>query len=179
MTWWRILKIRDPSGNMLRMVDYHQFVQRLKQKIEEKALPYDLDSYHLDPQGRRRHLKDDPRKSNININRTKGVTVGPMLTFKISGLNASSGDRYQYEFTCMEQEGDYVYIKVEGPGINYTKESVVDDEETLIEEIAEIIGKIHEPSEAERKRRNRSVFDIMDEMEEEHERYREFGDEEE
>ena len=131
MAWFNIIKIKDNTGKPLRMVDYYEFVTLLKATLRNKVLQTIKDH------------KGRERLSNININRKKGVTTGKELRFSVSGLNVG-GNRYRYDFTMKEDEtGDYVYQTVRGPGINFSIDTVINDEQTIIDNIAEIVGTEH------------------------------------
>ena len=160
MTWFEVIKIRDEKGDFLKVTDYYRFIDMLKIALRAKVAPYrEID---LLPSGK---PKPGVRRSYVNVNRKKGVQMGDMLTFKVSGLNASTANRYQYEFTLKEDEGDLLFMSVTGPDINYQRDTVIPNEFSIIESIAEVIGRIHE----DKPRVSTGANVVMDEMQEEHE----------
>ena len=155
INWFQVLKINDATGKPLRMTDYDRFVPLLRATLRNKVLQHNP-------------VKTGSAKwkeiSRININRTRGVTVGDILTFSISGLNVG-GERFRYNFTLKEDEtGDYVYQTIQGPGINYQMDTVINDEQTIIDNIANIIGTHHQSA----PRPKTDARDIQEEMIAEH-----------
>jgi len=160
MTWFSVLKIRaDVYGVKLKMPDYHNFVKELKLALRPKVKQYhDKD---LLPNG---EPKPGAKKSFVRVNRKAGVETSGGFWFTVSGLNASTGERYVYRFDIKEHDGDLFYETVVGPGVFYGVTSTLDNEEQLIIDIATEIGKIHEkwqPPKADPR-------EIMDEVQAEH-----------
>ncbi len=161
MGWQSILKIRaDIYGVKLKMSDYHRFVTDLKLAVKAKAKPYhDKD---LLPTGEPR---PGAKKSFVRLNRKSGIATDGGFFFTVSGLNASTGERYTYRFDMKEHDGDIFYETVYGPGVFYGVTSTLDNEEQLIIDVATEIGRIHEKWEPPKT----DPREIMDEMQEEHE----------
>jgi hypothetical protein len=142
------------------MSDYYKFVNDLRTAVRAKAKPYN--NKDLLPSGK---PKPGVRRSYVNVNRKRGVETSGGFWFTVSGLNASTGERYKYRFDIVEAGGDLYFEKVEGPGVYYGVTSVLDNEEQLIIDIATEVGRIHEKWEPPKS----DPREIMDEMQEEHE----------
>lgn len=136
MNWEDIIKIKTDDGSFLRMTDYYGFVALLKEKLRYKVQPF---------KGKKRGGM--PRQSNININRKKGIEFGNWVIFQISGINSTSGRRYRYEFRVKEEDGDYVFMTLHGPGIHFGFNTIVNSEDELINYVAKVMGTIHEGKE--------------------------------
>ena len=160
MSWFNVLKIvEDEYGMLLSMPDYYKFTRELKMALRPKVKPYH--NKDIMPNGEPR---PGARRSYVRVNRKAGMTLPNGFWFTVSGLNASTGERYVYRFDMMDDDGDLRYLSVKGPGVFHDRWSRVDNEEQLILDISKEIGRIHEkwePPKADSR-------EIMDEVSREH-----------
>ena len=131
--WEDILKIKNNEGQDLVVKDVNNFIERLRAAVRATASQY----YGKITQAFR---EGEPRISNINI-RERYIT-DEMLRIRISYRHRDTLGREQFEIILKENdEGDFYYLRVNGPEVVLGPDDVVSSETKLITIISEAVAR--------------------------------------
>ena len=115
MSWEDILKIKTSEGSYLRLEDWDGFVSKLKGVVRPFALKYFG--------ARRTYLRVNEREQGDRL----------ILNFTLRDRNLS--ERISYDFTFIEEDGDYVFLTAIGPNLNLGTNDVIESENELLSEV--------------------------------------------
>ena len=133
MNWEDILKIKDTAGNNLIVRDVDNFIERLRAAVRVAASQYFGEISQAKREG-------EPRVSNINIR--QNYISDEILRIRISYRHRESKEREFFEIILREDEtGDYYFLRISGPGVNLTDNSIVSSETKLITIIVEAVER--------------------------------------
>ena len=136
MSWWSIIKILDEQGENLIVEDVDKFVERLRASVRAVGLQY-FGSIKTPAR------EGEPRKANIVV-KERYIRDNPaLLEIKISVRNPNTKQREYFQILMEENdEGDFYYLRAEGPSVFLTESSKVKDESALIIMISDAVERV-------------------------------------
>lgn len=115
MDWWTVLKIKTSEGSYLRLEDFDAFVLKLRTIVRPFAAKYFGD-----------------RRTYLRINEYE---QGDRLILNFTLRDPKMSERIGYDFTFIEEDGDYVFLTAIGPHLNLGTNDVIESEYELIREV--------------------------------------------
>ena len=136
MSWWSIIKILDEQGENLIVEAVDKFIERLRASVRAVGLQYFGSIKTPTREG-------EPRKANI-VFKERYIRDNPaLLEIKISVRNPNTKQREYFQILMEENdEGDFYYLRAEGPSVFLTESSKVKDESTLIIMISDAVERV-------------------------------------
>jgi hypothetical protein len=114
MDWWTVLKIKTSEGSFLRLEDFDAFVLKLRTVVRPFAARYFGD-----------------RRTYLRVNEYE---QGDRLILNFTLRDPKMSERIGYDFTFIEEDGDYVFLTAIGPHLNLGTNDVVNSEYELLRE---------------------------------------------
>jgi hypothetical protein len=133
MTWFDVVKIKNPAGELLLISDVNEFISLLRHVLVDLRGTYGTT-----------HKTRGERKSNVVVKETylTDPRLRTQLKIVASIRHPQTSDREYYEIILAEnEEGDFYFATARGPNIHLTINSVIPNEFELIRMISDAVKR--------------------------------------